>query len=732
MGDTLYELTGAVEQIVFRNDSNGYTVLEISAGDELITVVGSMPGVKPGDTVTVQGRWTEHPSFGRQFKAESSRVETPQTSEAIFRYLSSGSVKGVGPVTAGKIVDLFGEDALRVMEEEPERLCQIKGITRERARKISGEIKRDTSMRQMLVKLGEFHISPNESVKIWKKYGAAYQDIIENNPYQLCSDGIGIDFFRADSIAQLLEKPINNPYRIRAGILYVLRYNLNNGHTCLPTGKLMEAVGRLLGLPEEDCLEELEQLITDQSVISLSMEEKSFIYLTDLYKAESYIAYRIGILKKYPAQSIVGIENYIRSYENRNHIAYAGMQKEAIRSALGEGLLILTGGPGTGKTTTLQAVIGILKEKGERVLLAAPTGRAAKRMSDLTGEEAKTIHRLLQVEWDEEDRPVFAKNEKNLLECDALILDELSMVDALLFESLLRALPLGCRLIMVGDRDQLPSVGPGNILGDLIASGQIPVVQLREVFRQAMESLIVMNAHRIVSGEMPELTARNGDFFFMKRKISSDIVETIVSLCGQRLPNTYGFSPIQDIQVLCPGRKGELGTQELNRRLQEALNPPEGKQELKVGERIFREGDKVMQVKNNYNTAWEKEDGTMGEGVFNGDIGIVETVNRRTEQVIVRMDDRQVTYDRENLEELELAYAMTVHKSQGNEFKAVVLPMYPYSRQLLYRNLLYTAITRAKTLLVLVGREEIVHEMVQNNRKTKRYTGLAFMLEGKV
>ncbi len=459
--------------------------------------------------------------------------------------------------------------------------------------------------------------------------------------------------------------------------------------------------------------------------------EREFLFLPRYHQSETYCADRLKMMLHYPPQSIVGVEGSIKEVEIREHIHYAPEQKQAITQALEKGFLILTGGPGTGKTTTLNGIIRILKEKGETVLLAAPTGRAAKRMSELTGEEAKTVHRMLQVEWDETDNPVFSRNERNPLECDAVVVDELSMVDVNLFEGILRALPLGCRLILVGDCDQLPSVGAGNVLGDLIASGMFPTVQLTEIFRQSMESLIVTNAHRIVAGEMPELRDKTHDFFFLPLRHAESIGSTIVDLCARRLPASYGYSVFQDIQVLTPGRKGELGTQELNHRLQEALNPPDkNKRELQVNGNILRVGDKVMQIKNNYNLPWSRSDGTTGEGVFNGDMGILVEIDKAAGALTVAIDDKMVLYDTDHAGELELAYAATVHKSQGNEFQAVVMPMFPGPKQLEYRNLLYTAVTRAKSLLILVGEERTVRAMVANDRKTKRYSGLLhFLLE---
>lgn len=728
---TLLEMTGTVEHVIFRNEKNGYAVIEINDGEELITAVGNLPFVDAGEELHLLGNWATNQNYGEQFRVETFERLKPANEAAMLKYLSSGAVKGVGPSTAEKIVKLFGANSLDVMENEPERLCAVQGITKSKAVKIGEELKRLGGIREMMVQLGGYGISPAEAVRVWKNFGAQSIDRVRENPYCLCEEEVSIGFDRADHIAASLERPQDDLCRIRAGILHVIRHNLGNGHTCLPTDKLIAASARLLGVDQGLTGDVLKDLIAEASVISYVFQEREFIFLPELYRSEFYSAERIKMLLRFPAPPITGVDGRIEEVEREFGIQYAEGQKQAVREALSRGILILTGGPGTGKTTTLNAIIRLLEMSGEKVLLAAPTGRAAKRMSELTGREAKTIHRLLQVEWDENDRPVFARNEKNLLECDALVIDELSMVDTALFEALLRALPLGRRLILVGDSDQLPSVGPGNVIGDLIASGLLPVVQLRQVFRQSMQSLIVRNAHRIVAGEMPDLKVRNEDFFFLRCCDPAGISATIVDLCKRRLPESYGFSALTDIQVLTPSRKGDLGTQELNKQLQQVLNPPDGrKPEIRVNGSLFRVGDKVMQVRNDYNLPWTRTDGSVGEGVFNGDLGVVQEIDRRVPVLTVRMDDRIVAYESETAAELELAYAMTIHKSQGNEFPAVVIPMFRGAPQLAYRNLLYTAVTRAKSLLILVGTPETVRTMVENNRKTRRYTGLLYLLTG--
>ena len=730
--EQLLEISGSVEQIVFRNEKNGYTILEINDGRELVTAVGSMPWVSVGEELRIMGIWVRHPTFGTQFKVEAFERYKPATASAILKYLSSGAVKGIGPSLAAQIVEAFGENTLEVMEKEPERLASIKGISAAKARKFSHEIQRAHGIREAMVRLGSYGISPEEALRIWKQYGPQCTDLIQENPYYLCEDGVDIDFSRVDTIAASMERPQDDNGRIRAGIVYVLKHNVKNGHTCLPADKLCAVAVSLLGVEPDLVSGNLEELCNEQSLISLWVGEQEMIFLPRYFRSELYIAERIDMAIKFPAQSIGGADEYIARLEQEFGMEYAALQKQAIREALSKGMLILTGGPGTGKTTTLNAVIRLLEMKGEKVLLAAPTGRAAKRMSELTGREAKTIHRLLQVNWDENDKPVFSKNEKDLLECDAIVLDELSMVDVSLFEALLRAMPMGCRLIMVGDCDQLPSVGSGNVLGDLIASGRIPVVQLNEIFRQSMQSLIVTNAHRIIAGQPPELAVRSSDFFFLPCGEPESLSRLIVDLCARRLPASYGYSPYTDIQVLAPGRKGEVGTNELNKKLQAVINPPEkGKKEIALNGTLFREGDKVMQIKNDYDLPWTKADGTMGEGIFNGDLGILLEIDRRSSSLTVQMDDRLVVYETETAgNELELAYAMTVHKSQGSEFQAVIIPMVPGPSQLYYRNLLYTAITRAKSLLILAGTKETIYRMVENNRKTKRYTGLLTFLGG--
>lgn len=727
----LLELCGSVDRVTYHNDKNQYTVLDLATEGGMVTVVGAFPFVSEGEELRVYGTWQSHPSFGDQFKAETFERARPATTAAILKYLSSGAVKGVGPAMAQRIIQTFGEKALEVMENDPQRLSQIKGITLEKAQEIGGELKRVYGIRELMMFLGAYGVRPEQTVLVWKQFGEASIACIQEDPYCLCGEGMDISFEIADAIAESMEKSPDDLGRVQAGILYVLRHNLNNGHTCLPLDKLAQAASQILGVSPEAVQDGIYTLCQGFHTVCETFGGREFLFLQKQHVSETYIAARMKAMLSMAPNAIGGAEGKIAAIEKKRGIQYADKQREAIRAALEQGILILTGGPGTGKTTTLNAIIHLLKEAGERVYLAAPTGRAAKRMSELTGEEAKTIHRLLQVDWDEQDNPVFTRNERNPLECDCLVIDELSMVDSYLFESVLRALPFSCRLVLVGDNDQLPSVGAGNVLGDLMASGLFPTVELKEIFRQSMESLIVLSAHRIVEGKMPELRRHDSDFFFLPQEEAGKAAQLIVSLCSVRLPRSYSYSSVTDIQVLCPGRKGELGTVELNKHLREAINPPsKAKKETKVNGVLFREGDKVMQIRNDYNLPWTKDDSTSGEGVFNGDMGVITEIDRPGGAIHVRIDDKDVLYDFEHAAtELEPAYAVTVHKSQGNEFPAVVIPVLGPPRQLCYRNLLYTGVTRAKQLLILVGRRGVIDAMIENDRKTKRYTGLKWFLQ---
>lgn len=723
-------ITGVVEEITFQNDANGWTVIDLSVENELLTAVGVMPGINPGETVTLTGTYTIHPSFGRQFKVSAFSRSMPETTEQIFKYLASGVIRGIGPKKAMSIVEKFGSDTLYILETEPERLSSIKGISEEQAKLIGEDFKRQSALRTIMMGLEKYDFTPSECVRIFKKLGINAVEKVEENPYCLCALGLGIGFERAEAVEERLPKKPLPDYRIREGILHVMRYNsTNRGHTCIPREKLLKPSADLLSVTQDDIDIAIDTLINTGQLKEADLDGKAFVFLPSAYLAERKIAERISIIAGFPPPSAPQLADWIENIEKKNNITYEAQQRIAIATAAKKGLLALTGGPGTGKTTTIKGIISIFEKQHLDIALAAPTGRAAKRMSEVTGMEAKTIHRLLEVEWDEDDRPVFRRNAQNPLDCNALILDELSMIDIHLFANLLEALPLGCRLILVGDSDQLPPVGAGNVLQDLIISEMLPVVCLSQVFRQALESKIITNAHKIVGGENPDLTNDGKDFFHMERPSAHHVAQTVAELCAERLPSAYGWDSFSDIQVITPSKKGEAGTHNLNKLLQEALNPPHStKSQLSVAGRLFRVGDKVMQVKNNYNIEWEspKEKGT---GIFNGDIGLLTEINVSSGVVTVNFDGRVAHIPAECLSDLELAYAITVHKSQGSEFKAVIFPAISIVPNLAYRNLLYTAVTRARDMLITVGSTEMIYAMTQNDKKAKRYSALAHFLK---
>lgn len=726
-------ICGIVDGVTFRKEESGFTVLDLEWGDELVTVVGTLPEVFAGERLTVTGCWQTHPTFGEQFRADSFERDMPSGASAILRYLSSGGIKGIGPSTAAKVVEKFGDDTLYVIENEPERLALIKGISQKKAAQIAEEYRAHYGLSEIITFLAEYGVTANEALLVWKRWGAAARDMISENPYVLCAPELGIGFDRIDAAAAALERAADDDSRIYAGIFHVIRHNLGNGHTCLPRKKLVPTACSLLGQPPDAVNDQLDMAIDCGELVSDTLRGEQFIFLPEQYAAETYCAGRISTMLQYPPPPVTGYWRQVEINEKITGISYEEVQKQAIAAAMEKGMLVLTGGPGTGKTTTLNAIIDVLEASGSKVAIAAPTGRAAKRITEVTGREAKTIHRLLEVEWGMYDLPSFHRNEKNPLECDALIVDELSMTDTLLFENLLRALKLGSRLVLVGDSDQLPSVGAGNVLGDLISSGRVPVIHLHEVFRQSKQSAIVTNAHKIVAGELPDLNVRDSDFFFLPAGDASSAAKLIEDLCFRRLPAAYGYNPLTDIQVLCPGKKGTVGTRELNKRLQQRINPPHAtRHEARFPGVVFREGDKVMQIRNNYDVEWQRDDSQTGQGVFNGDIGILKKIDRFDGRMTVRFDDRTAVYDQSMSNELEHAYAITVHKSQGSEFEAVIIPVLPGPSQLCYRNLLYTAVTRAKSLLILVGQSEVVADMVNGVRKTGRYTALAqFLLKDK-
>lgn len=731
MAEELENLTGTIEEITFCNESTGFAVIEVDAGDEYVTVVGVLGKVVIGEEAVFQGEWVTHPTFGRQFKAARMRTTMPADAAGMLRFLSGGIVKGIRGATASKIVEKFGSDTFNVIENEPERLAEIKGISKAKAVKISREFKTQFAARDIMNGLTELGLNQQEAFNAYNQYGAYALDIISENPYAFISDDNGLSFERADEIAfSMNEKPLFD-YRSQAGVVYVVRHNLQNGHTCVPRNSLIKPAMSLLDCGEDDVEIAVDNAIDAGQLVQENIDGRDFLFLPEIYDAERSIAGRIRVMLDFPPKTTAVTKDEIYAFESACNITFDEKQRRAIEIVVNKGILILTGGPGTGKTTTVKGIISLMESKGLDVALAAPTGRAAKRMSELTGHDAKTIHRLLEVEFrDGENKPVFCHNLKNPLECDAVIVDELSMVDVTAFAALLEALPLSCRLVMVGDKDQLPPVGAGNVLADLIKSKLIDVVSLDKIFRQAVTSNIVSNAHRIVAGDMPLFdNTLDSDFFILNENSKYIAVRKIISLVTKRIPATYGYDPIDDIQVLCPSRKGEVGTENLNALLQSVLNPPEnGKAEIRNRGYILREGDKVMQVKNNYDIPWFK-DGDSGCGVFNGDIGILTRIDRADDIINIQFDDREAMYSVENAGEIELAYALTVHKSQGSEFEAVVLPTINTPPKLAYRNLLYTAVTRAKSLLVLVGNENSVKQMVENDKKSKRYSALIHFLK---
>lgn len=722
-------ISGVVSHVTFTNKENGFTVLELESGDELVTAVGVMPELNAGELLELSGYWDFHASFGRQFKVEMCERRMPASAGDILRYLSSGGVKGIGPKTAVKVVEKFGEETFEVLENEPERLAQIKGISLEKAKEISADFKKQFAVREIMIALERYGMTTAECVAAFRVFGARASDIITRNPYALCSEGVGFSFSRAETIAQALPSPPEKGYRFQAGVLHVMSHNLSNGHTCIPRDKLFAPCAELLSTNDDTVDITIDELVGSGRLVSRDINGREFLFLPYIYKAEKNAAEHIKQLLKFPPAGRPAPEKEVDRLEKQMGIKYGKRQREAIITAVEKGMLILTGGPGTGKTTTLNGILRFFEEDGLKVALAAPTGRAAKRMSEVTGRNAKTIHRLLEVEWDKNDRPQFSRNARNPLEANAVILDELSMVDITLFSSFLEALPIGCRLIMVGDSDQLPPVGAGNVLHDLISSGEIPVVELKEVFRQAMESLIVENAHRIVKGDAPILNVSDKDFFFIQNESPFLAAKTVTDLCTARLPKAYGYSPLDNIQVICPSRMGDSGTYNLNRMLQSALNPQDtAKAEITVAGTVFREGDKVMQTRNNYNIEWTSSD-SEGTGIFNGDIGMLRKIDMRTRTVDIIFDDRKAVFPFESLQELELAYAVTVHKSQGNEFDVVVMPVAGVPPRLAYRNLLYTGVTRAKKMLVLVGSKRQVCAMAANDKKARRYSALEHFLK---
>lgn len=726
--ETKLKIKGTVTDITFRNDANGYTVFTVDKGDEELTVVGTVSDIKNGDNVEIIGEFTHHSLYGRQFKADSCTASLPETVDDLYRYLAGGAIKGVKESTAMKIVERFKEKTFEILESEPERLAEIKGISLKKARQIGADYNRQCSTRIMMVNLSKYGLKTDECIMAFEKLGSGAVQIIESNPYILCDGENGISFERAEQIADMLSVSPMPQYRTEAGVMYVVRHNSRNGHTCLPTDKIFEPSEGLLGESRENIEIALDNLRESKRLISKSVNGRNFIFLPEAYRAEKIISDRIKVLLRFPPENPVDVYSHLEEIEKKCNIQYEDLQKEAIKTAVNKGVLILTGGPGTGKTTTLDGIIRMFERDNLDIALCAPTGRAAQRMTETTGRNATTIHRLLEVEWGKGDKPSFKRNLRNPLECQAVIVDEMSMVDIFLFSSLLEALPFGCRFIMVGDSDQLPPVSAGNVLKDLIDSNLLPIVKLNKIFRQSLESNIIRNAHAIVKGERIRTDYKNGDFYLLNRTFPLDVVRTVKDLYTKRLPEAYGYDPATQIQVLCPSRKGDLGTYNLNKLLQEAVNPVSNeKSEYNDGYRLFRTGDKVMQTKNNYNIHWESENDE-GDGIYNGDIGFIEFIDLRRDAIVIDFSGKRATYSKEQLSEIELAYAVTVHKSQGSEFDAVIMPVFAVNSRLCYRNLLYTAVTRAKRILVLVGSEGCVNNMIDNNKTQLRYSALKHFL----
>ena len=724
-------IEGTVESVIYQNQENGYTVLRLDGGEgQTLTVVGCMPGVAPGEGIAVEGTWTRHASYGEQFKAEAVERRTPAGTKAIFDYLSSGAVKGIGAATARRMVEEFGEETLTVLEEHPERLTQIRGITRKKALAMGENFRLQMGMRRLLEFLGEHEVPLQLAMPLYRKYGDRALEIIRGNPYLLVDGELGVEFSTADKLALSMGMEGDDPQRIEAGLLFELAHNLDNGHTFLPRRKLLPATAQLIELEgEPEALEDgLEALLERGEVIQETVANEEAVYLHDLYEAEQYVAFRLSEMARGEQVPPAGLDGLIDRIQAEQGIVYAPQQRQAVELAAASQVMLLTGGPGTGKTTSLRGVLALFDQLGLETALAAPTGRAAKRLGELCGMEAATIHRLLETQYDPRSgRLVFARDEDDPLRADAVIVDETSMVDILLMRGLLSALRPECRLILVGDPDQLPSVGPGNLFSDLIRSGVVPMVRLTEIFRQAAESAIVRNAHGVNRGELPDLRDNKHDFFFLRRKDPARAAETIVELVQTRLPNNMGIPPEQ-IQVLSPTRKRVTGTAALNRAIQEAVNPPApDRPERRFGEYVFRQGDRVMQVRNNYDVIW-KDGLTTGMGVFNGDIGRIVEVDNRSELITVDFEGRLVEYTPDMLGELEPAYAITVHKAQGSEYRAVILSVSDGAPVLLTRGVLYTAITRARELLILVGDEEVVARMTANDRQQRRYSGLRWRL----
>ncbi len=729
------EIAGTIVNVVFQNAENGYAVVRLSDDDgEVVTVVGCIPCAAAGEELLLTGRWEEHPRHGRQFSASEVERHLPTEETEILNYLASGVIRGVGPATAQRIVSSFGADAFYVLEHESERLAKLPGITARKAREIAAAFSEQTCIRRLMDFLTRYSLNVSLALTLYRAYGTRAVETVTADPYILCGELFGVPFSAADEIALALGFSAAAPSRYEAAILFELHHNEGNGHVFLPREKLIGATAQLLDT-DTDAIEAALDTLTDRGeVVCRTVANVEACYLARRYEEETYVSGRLRAMLEAPPQRARGAARIIKDIEREQGIEYAPLQREAVELAAQESVLILTGGPGTGKTTSLRGIVTLFERMGLDVALAAPTGRAAMRMGELCGTEAQTLHRLLQASFNESTgEVVFAVDEDAPLTVDAVIVDEMSMVDLSLMAALLAALRPGCRLVMVGDGDQLPSVGAGNVFSDLIRSGCVPTITLRAVFRQAEKSAIVRNAHAVNVGTVPNLkNSSDEDFFFLPRRDSVRLVDTIVELCRTRLPEKMGFAP-DDIQVLTPTRRGETGTVALNRALQAALNPPTpDKRERPFGEIVFREGDRVMQTKNDYDIVWKREDGTGGMGVFNGDIGRVLLVDNAQETLHIAFDDRVAVYAASMLHELDLAYAITVHKAQGSEYPAVIFAAAPCAPGLMVRGVLYTAITRARRLLIAVGDDTTIVRMTENERTARRYSGLRWRLKNGV
>ena len=718
---------GSVDAVIFQNEENGYTVLllRVDGEDEPITVVGCIPCAAAGEGMTVTGVWVNHPVHGPQLSAESVERRLPQEEEDIICYLSSGILKGIGPATAQRLVERFGTDTLRVLEEEPERLKTIKGITAKKAMELSEAFRALTGLRQVMEFLARYDLPVYLAMAVQRTYGDNALQMLRDDPYILSRAQFGVDFAVADAIAISMGFGGDDPCRLRAAIEYELAHNAGNGHVFLPREKLLAATAQLVDVDTDMVETALDKLIDSFAVVEKPIANVRGCYLPRLYQAETFVAQRLLSMLRAPVEQLRQVDKAIDAIEKEQGVSYAPLQRQAVRMAAEGGVLLLTGGPGTGKTTSLRGIVALYRRMGLDVALLAPTGRAAKRLGEVTDCDAQTIHRALGMSYNDlTGQAAFKKNGSDPLEAHAVIVDEMSMVDLELMQALLEALRPGCRLVLVGDPDQLPSVGAGNVLGDLLRSTVVPTVSLTQVFRQAEQSAIIRNAHAVNMGQPPQLDSNQGDFFFLCRRSPDRLVQTVVELCRDRLPRNMSI-PAEQIQVLSPTRKGACGTVSLNRALQAALNPPSPqKRQKQWGDVTFRVGDRVMQTKNNYDVLWEKDDGTAGSGIFNGDVGVIQDIDSSGELIVLRFDDRTATYTADLLSQLDMAYAITVHKSQGSEYPAVILVSAPAAPSLMVRGVLYTAITRARRMLIMVGDDAVPARMAENDRQQRRYSGL--------